>query len=234
MKQILLLISVCAIVFAGCPRDFGTPTTRNYTINGAFTELDVSDAFDVTVSDEVSDVVVTVGELARERVIVTVSDGKLRIGFKPNTHYHGKAIAVIPANANLRDLELSGASSFTGNLRGNEVGIELSGASKYRGAIEAVELDIDLSGASDAIISGLCQTKMEIEISGASTLKAADLNADSVHGELSGASDAEVTVCSSLNVEVRGASTLIYGTASDECNPAFNCPTSGSSTVRRR
>lgn len=233
MKKIIMLISICALFF-GCTRDFGTPTTRSYPINGAYTELDISDAFDVTVSDQVTEVVVTVGELAHDRVIVTVSDGKLRIGFKPNTRYNGHATAIIPANANLRDLELSGASTFTGNLKGNEVEIELSGASTYRGAIEAVKLDIDLSGASDAFISGICQTEMDIEISGASTLKAADLNADSVHGELSGASDADVTVCSSLNVEVSGASTLIYGTTSDECNPAVNCPTSGASTVRPR
>jgi hypothetical protein len=114
------------------------------------------------------------------------------------------------------------------------VNIELSGASTYRGSIEAAELDIDLSGASGAIISGICQTKMGIDLSGASTLKAADLSAMSVYGEMSGASDADVTVCSALNVELSGASTLTYGTYSDECHPNINCPASGSSVVKPR
>lgn len=234
MKRTFFLLSVCAILFVGCTRDFGLPTAKNYPINGTFTELDVSNAFDVTVSDQVSDVVVTVGELAHARVVVKVLNGRLYIGFKPHTMYNGHATAVIPANANLRELDLSGASSFTGDLNGDDVEIDLSGASTYRGTVDATELNVELSGASDAHISGVCQDKMEIDLSGASTLKAVNLNAQSVFGNLSGASDADVTVCSSLNVELSGASTLTYGTVSDECNPVVNCNTSGSSTVRRR
>ena len=232
MKKTLVILSLCALFF-GCTKDWGTPATKNYPISGAYTKLDVSNAFDVTVSDQVTDVVVTVGELAHDRVVVRVVDGELQIGFKPNTNYSGKAKAVIPA-AVLRKLDLSGASSFTGDLRGDDVDIELSGASTYRGTVEATELDIDLSGASDAILSGACQTKMEIDLSGASTLKAANLSAMSVYGEMSGASDADVTVCSDLNVELSGASTLTYGTSSEDCHPVVNCSTSGASTVQPR
>jgi len=232
MKNIVILLSL-SLLFFGCTKDWGTPVTKNYPINGAYTKLDVSNAFEVTVSDQVTDVVVTVGELAHDRVVVKVVDGELLIGFKPNTNYSGKAKAVIPA-AVLRKLDLSGASSFTGDLRGDDVDIELSGASTYRGTVEATELDIDLSGASDAILSGACQTKMEIDLSGASTLKAANLSAMSVYGEMSGASDADVTVCSDLNVELSGASTLTYGTSSEDCHPVVNCSTSGASTVQPR
>jgi hypothetical protein len=232
MKNIVILLSL-SIFFFGCTKDWGTPATKNYPINGAYTKLDVSNAFEVTVSDQVTEVVVTVGELAHDRVVVKVVDGELQIGFKPNTNYSGKATAVIPA-AVLRKLDLSGASSFTGDLRGDDVDIELSGASTYRGTVEATELDIDLSGASDAILSGVCQTKMGIDLSGASTLKAADLSAMSVYGEMSGASDADVTVCSALNVQLSGASTLTYGTSSEECHPNINCPASGSSVVKPR
>ena len=238
MKNILFLLSI-SILFLGCTKDWGTPATKNYPISGAFTKLEVSNAFEVTVSDQVTDVVVTVGELAHDRVMVKVVNGKLQIGFQPNTFgfqpwYNGKAIAVIPANANLSDLDLSGASSFTGDLSGDDVDIDLSGASTYRGTIEATELNIDLSGASDAIINGVCQTKMEIDLSGASTLKAADLPAMSIFGDMSGASDADVTVCSALNVELSGASTLTYGTSSEECHPNVNCPASGGSVVKPR
>ena len=230
MKNIVILLSL-SILFFGCTKDWGTPATKNYPINGAYTKLDVSNAFDVTVSDQVTEVVVTVGELAHDRVVVKVVDGELQIGFKPNTNYSGKAKAVIPATV-LRKLDLSGASSFTGDLRGDDVDIELSGASTYRGTVEATELDIDLSGASDAILSGACQTKMKIDLSGASTLKAANLSAMSVYGEMSGASDADVTLCSDLNVELSGASTLTYGTSSEDCHPVVNCSTSGASTVQ--
>ena len=239
-------------LFFGCTRDWGTPTTRNYPINGTYTGLDVSSAFQVTVSAQVNDVVVTVGNLAHPRVIVKVKEGKLHIGFKPHTTYNGVATAVIPASI-IRDLELSGASSFKGDLSGNEVDIDLSGASFFKGNIvahdvafdlsgastcesnvETDELDIELSGASSAILNGLCQSNMELEISGASKLEAAHINAPSIHGNMSGASNADVTCCTSLNVELSGASTLTYGTYSDECHPNINCPASGGSVVRPR
>ena len=233
MKKTIILLSLC-VLFFGCTKDWGSPATKNYPINGSITGLDVSNAFHVTVSDEVTDVVVTVGELAHDRVVVKVINGELQIGFKPNTRYNGTAKAVIPANVSLSDLDLSGASSFVGELNGHDVDVNLSGASIFRGNVDADEIDIDLSGASNAFIDGRCQNKMEIDLSGASTLKAANLNAQSVSGHMSGASFADVTVCSSLNVELSGASTLTYGTISDDCHPNVNCPSSGSSTVRPR
>lgn len=233
MKKTIILLSLC-VLFFGCTKDWGSPTTKNYPINGSFSGLDVSNSFHVTVSDEVTDVVVTVGEMAHDRVIVKVTDGELRIGFKPNTRYNGTAKAVIPANVSLNDLDLSGASTFVGDLNGQDVDINLSGASTFRGNVEADEIDLDLSGASNAFINGRCQNKMEINLSGASTLKAANLNAQSVLGHMSGSSFADVTVCTLLNVELSGASTLAYGTISDDCHPNVNCPSSGSSTVRPR
>ncbi|MBR6131794.1 MAG: DUF2807 domain-containing protein [Bacteroidales bacterium] len=242
MKNIFIMLSI-SILFFGCTKDWGNPATRNYPVNAPYTKLDVSNAFEVTVSDQVTDVVVTVGELAQERVVVRVVDGELQIGFKPNTRYNGKATAVIPATM-IRDLELSGASSFTGDLQcgngyysDNTVDIELSGASTFRGRIEGQELEIDLSGASEAFIEGFTPTsltKMDIDLSGASTLKAPFLYTESVYGEMSGGSNADVTLCSELNVQLSGASTLTYGLSSEECHPNVNCPASGGSVVKPR
>lgn len=232
MKKTLIMLSVCFFFF-GCTRDWGTPTTRNYPINGTYTGLDISNAFHVTVSDQVQDVVVTVGDLAHEKVLVKVIDGKLHIGFKPHTSYNGEATAIIPVSI-ICDLELSGASSFKGDLSGTEVDIDLSGASFFKGNIVAHDVDFDLSGASSAILNGFCQSNMELEISGASKLEAAHFNAPSIHGNMSGASNADVTCCTSLNVDLSGASTLTYGTYSDECHPNINCPASGGSVVRPR
>lgn len=234
MKKTLIMISLCALLL-GCTKDWGVPTTRNYPINGSFTELDVSNAFQVTVSDQVTDVVVTVDDMAHEKVVVKVVNGKLQIGFKPNTWYNGtKAVAVIPATDNLRGIELSGASSFTGNLNGHDVDIDLSGASHYQGSVDADEIDLDLSGASKAVMSGFSLEKMDVDISGASTLNASLLETPSVFGDISGASTADVTICSNLKVNLSGASTLIYGLISPDCNPVIDCPCSGASIVRPR
>lgn len=234
MKKTLIMISLCALLF-GCTKEWGNPTTRNYPINGSFTELDVSSAFQVTVSDQVTDVVITVDDMAHDKVIVKVVNGELQIGFKPNTFYNGsKPTAVIPANANLRSVELSGASSFTGDLNGHDVDIDLSGASHFHGSVNAEEIDVDLSGASKVVMNGFCSEKMDIDLSGASTVEASLLETPSVVGSMSGASTADVTICSNLNVSLSGASTLIYGLISPDCNPYINCPCSGGSTVRPR
>jgi len=253
MKHILILCSLC-ILFFGCTKDWGVPTTGNYSINAPFNELEVSHAFQVTMSDQVTDVVVTVGDLAHKNVEVKVIDGKLHIGFKPTTftNYNGVATAVIPVSI-LNDLELSGASSFTGDLTGENVDIDLSGASIYSGNVVADEIDMDLSGASSYMgnvitnklsfdlsgasnvsVNGSCQNTMKIGLSGASQLNAANLNTEEVRGSLSGGSFADVTCCSSLNVSLSGGSTLIYGTISADCHPDVNCPTSGGSSVRPR
>ena len=245
MKNIIILLSLVTLFF-GCTRDWGAPATKNYSIDGPYSGLDVSCAFHVTMSDQVNDVVVTVGELAHDRVVVKVKDGTLY------TKYNGEAMAVIPLSV-LRDLDLSGASSFTGDLSGEEVDVDLSGASGFKGNVVANDLnmdlsgassyngdilvnkfDVDLSGASVAFVNGSCRNTMELELSGASQLKALTLDAPVVRGSMSGASQADVTCCTSLNVELSGASELTYGIISDDCNPVVNCPASGGSTVRPR
>ena len=46
--------------------------------------------------------------------------------------------------------------------------------------------------------------------------------------------DADVTVCSSIAVNVSGSSELTYGTSSPECHPDFRGTTSGSSSITPR
>jgi autotransporter translocation and assembly factor TamB len=253
MKQIFIMLSLCVLLF-GCTKDWGIPTTRNYPINAPYSGLDVSNAFQVTVSDQITDVVVTVGDLAHENVDVKVINGTLHIGFKPMTfnNYNGVATAVIPASV-LRDLELSGASSFTGDLSGDDVDIDLSGASIYRGnvitndldldlsgastyigTIDVDKLDADLSGASTVTVGGYGQSLMKINLSGGSQLNAANFEVPVVNGSMSGGSFADVNCCTSLNVSLSGGSTLIYGTLFEDCHPVVNCPTSGGSMVKPR
>ena len=140
MNHITPLLGLLAIVmvclYSSCSKYYGEPTTKNYPISGSYTDLEVHHAFQVTVSDQVTDVVVTVGELAHDKVKVEVKDGTLHIGFSWWNSYSGDAKAVIPASI-LNDLSLSGASTFDGDLSGTDVDIELSGASEYRGNVTA-------------------------------------------------------------------------------------------------
>ena len=233
MKQAFLLLAICAL-FIGCSTDYGVATTKNYSVSGTYSGLNVSDAFNVTMSDQVSSIVITVGERAHDRLDLRVKNGYLLIGFKTGTAYVGEAKAIIPVST-LRSLNLSGASYFDGDLSGGNVDIDLSGASTYRGNVQANNnIELDLSGSSTASITGYCANTLDIDLSGASTLNAIALDATDVRGDLSGASTADVTCCDILRVNLSGASKLTYGTVSSSCNPSVRCETSGSSTVRER
>ena len=236
MKRTFSLIALCTLLLGcGCTKDFGNPTTKNYAINGTYNKLNVSDAFQVTVSSQVTDVEVTVDERAHDQMDVYVKNGTLYIGFKTIiSTYTGTAKAVIPANTALHAIDLSGASSFSGNLNGSDVKIDLSGASYYSGDVTASSIELDFSGASKANLRGYCGSTLDIELSGASILYAAGLDAQDVKGDMSGASTADVTCCDYLRVNLSGASTLTYGTTSSSCDPTVRCETSGGSTVRER
>ena len=233
MKQSFILLALC-VLCCSCSIDYGDPATLNYAIDGSFSKLEVSDAFQVTVSDKVSDVVVTVGEKALDKVVVKVKSNKLYIGMKPFTNYSGiTATAVIPSNIAIDDIELSGASWFTGELKGDVVKIDLSGASKYLGDVEANSLKVYLSGSAACMMKGACQNTMHIRLSGASHLQASGVNAQSVKGSMSGGSYAEVTCCTDLIVHLSGASHLVYETVDKDCRVAESCEVSGGSTVQR-
>lgn len=251
MKKVFVLLALCGLL-VGCSKYYGEPTTVNIPISGSYSALDVSHAFDVTVSDSVSDVIVTVGEKAVEKLKVEIKDGTLYIGFRRGVYNVGTAKAIIPASTSLEEIDLSGASSFVGNLSGNSLEVELSGASRYNGSIQGTSLKLDISGASslsgtadvdaidleasgssDVTLTGSCQGEMEIDLSGASMLKASNLETRAVTGELSGSSDAEVTCCERLEVSLSGASAIYYWILSG-CTPAVDCQCSGSSTATPR
>lgn len=232
MKHFFSLLAICSL-FIGCTTDYGNPTSKSYSVNGSFNGLNISDAFSVTMSDQVSSIIITVGERAHDRLDLRIKDGNLHIGFRPGVTYMGDAIAIIPT-CTLRNLDLSGASSFKGDLSGSTVNIDLSGASTYRGNIQASNIELDLSGASSASITGYCDNTMDIDLSGASNLHAIRLDATDVKGDMSGASTADITCCDYLRVNLSGASKLTYGIISNSCVPIVRCEKSGGSSVRER
>jgi len=254
MKKILTLLAVCAMLCA-CSSDWGALETVNYPISGEYHALDISNAFQVTMSETVSEpvAIVTIGEKAHQYVRVEVINGTLYIGIKKWKFTSNEKATVILPVADIDDLRVSGASSFNGTMDEEKVkmkvsgasrfdgavhcenaDIELSGASHFEGAMYCENADIGLSGASRATINGYCMEELDIDISGASELDGVRFPCTTIVGKVSGASEADVTCCESLKVEVSGASKIIYGTPSDECDPNVDCECSGGSSVHSR
>jgi hypothetical protein len=209
MKKYLIVLSTLVLfAFSSCQKFAGDPITKDFTIGGTYTELEVQDAFEVTVSDVATQVTVTAGENVMPKVIVEIVGNTLKIRVKPMaTLYGGELKAVIPYNADLTSVDLSGASEFHSEfgLEGQNVEVELSGASDFYCDIDADDIKIDLSGSSNFHGNAVAD-KVEVHLSGSSDFFG-DVLADEIDMELSGSSSIEGNVSAGeLDLEMSGAS----------------------------
>ena len=242
MKKYLIVLSALVLfAFSSCQKFAGEPVTKNFDISGNYTELEVENAFEITVSDAVEVVTVTVGENVMPKVVVEIVDNTLKIRVKDKVNFYGGEMkAVIPYNANLTSVDLSGASEFHSeyglqgekvevdlsgasdfycDINADEIDMNLSGASKIEGGVSATDLDLDLGGASDATLTGQVAT-LKVDLSGASNIKKTvvdnryGLVCDHCEGSLSGASNAYIHCDGTIKVNLSGASDLHFtGTA---------------------
>ena len=238
MKKYLAILSVVVLfAFCSCSKFAGEPISKDFNISGTYTELEVEDAFDVTVSDVATQVTVTAGENVMPNVVVETVEHTLKIYLKGWHNNLGKDMTVIlPYNAALTSIDLSGASEFHSeyglegdnvdvelsgasnlfcDIYADEVDIDLSGASSYKGYLDADELDLDLSGASNATLEGQVGT-LKINLSGASDIKkTVDGNrygfaCDQCEGSVSGASNVYIHCDGTIKVNLSGASDLHF------------------------
>lgn len=210
-KYLFVLFALVLFAFSSCKKFAGDPITKEFTIDGTYTELEVHNAFDVTVSDAVNVITITAGENVMPYVIVEKVENTLKIYIKPvATFYGGDLKAVIPYNADLTSVDLSGDSEFHSEygLDGDKVEVDLSGASDFYCDIEADEIEMDLSGAS-TIQGYVDASKLDLEMSGASdaTLRG---QVTTLEMNLSGASSIEKTIT--------GSQYSRYGFECDFCN----------------
>lgn len=235
MKKYLIALSTLALAaFCGCSK--GDPVTQNFSIAGSYTELVVEDAFDVTVSNEVTQAVVTAGEKIMSKVRVEKSGNTLKIYLKGWNISHGDMKVILPYNPDLTNVNLSGASDFRASsvfvMNGQKVEVHCSGASDFYGSVDANELKIALSGSSDATIDGNAD-KLVLNISGSSDLEEKivgnhySLSCDQCECSISGSSTAYIHCDGTIKGSISGSSSIHFtGTAF-----TADCSTSGSSHI---
>ncbi len=227
MKKYLFVLSALVLfAFSGCQKFAGDPITKDFNVPGAYTELEVHNAFDVTVSDAVDVITITAGENVMPKVIVEVVENTLKIRLKPMASvYGGELKATIPYNTNLTSVDLSGASEFHSEygLYGEKVEVELSGASNFYCDIDADEVDISISGASN-FFGDIWADQIDVDLSGGSNING-NVAANDLDLELSGASNVKLLgQVGMLKVDLTGASNIVkqivenrYGLVCDQC-----------------
>ena len=209
-KYLFVLSAIVLFAFSGCQKIAGDPMSMDFSVEGAYTELQVENAFDVTVSDAATVITVTAGKNIMPNVIVEIVDNTLKIRLKPMTTSYGSEMTVVlPYNADLTSVNLSGASEFHSEygLEGEKVEVELSGASDFYGNIDADEVDIDVSGASN-FYGDILADEIEMDLSGSSNIEG-HVTAENLDLGLSGASDATLEgQVTKLYINLEGASNI--------------------------
>jgi len=225
-KQLFILSTLVLFALGSCQKYAGNPITQDFTIEGSYTELQVENGFNVTVSDAVDVITVTAGENVMPNVLVEKSGNKLRIHLKAWTSAYGSDLKVtIPFNAELTNVDLSGASEFHSEygLDGEKIEVELSGASEFYCDLYADKVEVDLSGASE-FFGDVEADEIDMDLSGASKIKGY-VAAIEFDIELSGGSDATLEgQVATLEINLSGASNIVgdvvgnrYALICDQC-----------------
>jgi hypothetical protein len=126
--------------------------------------------------------------------------------------------------------EISGASSLAmEKIEAGKVEIEVSGASKVTGDLKATDARFGVTGASSITLSGSANA-LTIVGSGASKLGLVQFTLNNADVNLSGATEATINVKEKLDATLSGASLLYF-----HGNPATgNINVSGASTLKHR
>jgi len=229
------LVVLSALVLAGCAapvRGSANLATKDYAVSD-FSGVKISSAFKVEIRKaDTFSVTVTTDDNILDKVEVKTSNSTLSVGLKSG---HGlidsttlQAVVTMPA---LRELSASGASHavLVGFASPQNLVLDLSGASSVSGEIAVLEMQMDVSGASTVALSGSA-TALNAQVSGVSHLRLEDLKLVDASINIAGASDATITTTGRLDADLSGASKLYYSGA-----PTLgDIQTSGLSKVERR
>lgn len=150
-------------------RGSGKLVTREMNFRD-FTELDVGHAFQVDLVQSSSyRVVITVDDNVVDELEVVKSGNTLRISLKDTyVTIQNITLRAEVSMPTLEGLELSGASSLTGDMDTDSVWFEVSGASTLTLEGSAAFMELDVSGASRADLSDFVVDSADVQASGAS------------------------------------------------------------------
>ena len=225
-KYLFILLALVLFAFTSCQKFAGDPISQVFSIDGTYTELRVEDSFDVFVSDTATLVTVTAGENVMPNVVVEINDNTLEIYLKGWHSSRGEdMIVILPYNADLNTVVLSGTSTFESDygLSSENIQVELSGASEFHGKVDTYRVNIKLSGASD-YFGDMQATEVSMDLDGSSTIQG-NVYASDLSLVMSGASDATLGGhVTKLDMDLSGASTIVktvvdgyYGFACYQC-----------------
>jgi len=235
-KQSLVVAFILLIITSACAQ-----TPKKMVYDGAaedrnlsgFTVINLSNAFDVYISQGTEDAVAVaaIDASTTKNIKTQISGGVLYVSFNQKgwgSWKNNKLKAYITVK-NLQKLTVSGACnvSFVDAITSDRLLVSISGASDIKGRVKVNSLKLGASGASNISLSGTA-TETDFNISGACSIKSLDLVTDNCAVVASGASSIRLTINKYLKANVSGASDIRYkGTVG-----RFETKTSGASDIK--
>ena len=254
MTAILLAVSLVSL--SGCidyNRTVGSKNieTRQFDYSG-FKRIEVSNAFTVMITkSDIYAVVVTMNDNLFDDMDISMNGDTLQIGMKSISHFVNttqRAEIALPeldsltitgaCHAEVTDfqsngsinLEVTGASGMVINsLKATDTTIKVIGASHLSGSLVTNNAYFNVTGASNINLTGSA-SKMQVDVIGASHAALTDFIVGDAAVTAVGASTAEVEVHGTLDINVSGVSTLVYG----DSPKLGKVEVSGISILRRR
>lgn len=238
MKRIFFSLLSLLSLFLGACNIFGEQVHGNGNIKsetrntGHFSSVDVSNNINLHIKQDSNwSVRVETDENLLEFIQVSENGDLLRVDVRD--HYNldpSRTIDVFVSAPQFKGLAASGASEIMSDSRiecTNAMDIDVSGASSITLDLKAPRIKAGLSGASKATLRG--ETKdVSIHGSGASEFRCFELMAENTDVDVSGASNADVFASVNLKAEASGASNIRY-----KGSPAVSSNTSGAGNVAK-
>ena len=216
MKYIIPLLFLFAFFSASAQKQFvidANAETR--TLTGSFSSIKVSSGINLYLSrgDEEAIAISASEEKFKEGIKTEIENGVLHIFYSGDKFHYGNnaKMNVYVAYKNLEQLTASGASDIliAGTMELPMLNVQLSGASDMTGDVKIGELNVKLSGASDLKLTGTAKD-VNIESNGASDVKGYGFTAENCNIKVSGASDVNITVSKELSANASGASDVHF------------------------
>lgn len=218
-KTISITLAIIAILAVGCVKASKavTPSKKTVTITknfSSFTKIEASSIINIVYKqDQKYSVTIHIPENLVDNFIARQDNNTIKFSLKNAGNIGNANITVSIASPRLKEVELSGASSFTSSsisMASDKIEFDLSGASSLSiNNLKAQQVEFDLSGASTASVNEIIAAKSEFDFSGATHGKFKSILTENFNLDLSGASTFNVSdakVRNRTNVDISGTS----------------------------
>ncbi|MBU0473420.1 MAG: DUF2807 domain-containing protein [Bacteroidetes bacterium] len=237
-KVILLFVSILFIT-AGCDESItdsngikGSGNVVDVAIDFTnFSKVEGGNAFKINITKgEVYSVVLKVDDNIVKYLEVSKEGNALKVFLENGHSFNNVTLEAYITIPNLESVNFSGAvnASINNFEFENDLNVELSGASNLTSNIKTGDVIFKISGASRATLSGRGEN-ISANVSGASSLQLFNFSIINANLNISGASSSTLNISGLLNANISGASSLYYSG-----NPTMgNINISGASTIQR-